>query len=118
MRNAITKIIAHPLGLYILAALMANVNYTSVYEIITVGIILAAVAYGFDALFLRNISYSTNAIIKGVIIGFLVWLSQFVFVGSFVSIWGAVAVGIVLGIVEYAIIRFATSDDVAHTPSQ
>lgn len=117
MRNAIAKIIAHPLGLYILATLMPNVNYTSVYEIITVGLVLAAVAYAFDALFIRSMSFTTNAIIKAIVIGLLVWLSQFVFIGSFVSIWGAVITGIVLGIVEYAIIKFATPEDVAQNPT-
>lgn len=117
MWNVITKIIAHPLGLYILAVLLPNVNYVSTYEIITVGIVLAAVAYAFDVLFIHSVNYTTNAIIKAVIIGLLVWLSQFVFVGSFVSGWGAIITGIVLGIAEYIIIRFARPDESTQTSS-
>lgn len=115
MWNVISKIIAHPLGLYILAMLLPFINYTSTYEIITTGLVLAAVAYAFDALFIHSISYSTNAIIKSVIIGFIVWLSQFVFIGAYVSGWGAVISGIVLGIVEYAIIRFARPEESTRT---
>ena len=115
MWNVIAKIIAHPLGLYILAALLPSVNYTSAYEIITVGIVLAAVAYAFDALFIHSMSYSSNAIIKAIVIGLLVWLSQFIFVGSYVSVWGAIITGIVLGIAEYIIIRFARPDESAQT---
>lgn len=114
MRNAIAKIIAHPLGLYIIAALMTNVNYTSIYEIVTTGLVLAALAYAFDVLFLRSMSYSTNAIIKAIIIGLIVWLSQYVFIGSYVSGWGAVSTGIILGIVEYLIVRYIATMDMAH----
>ena len=117
MRNAIAKIIAHPVGLYIIAALMTNVNYASVYEIITTGLVLAAIAYAFDVLFIKSISYSTNAIIKAVVIGLIVWLSQFVFVGSYVSGWGAVGTGIILGIVEYVIVRYIATMDMAHSPT-
>lgn len=115
MRNAIAKIIAHPLGLYIIAALMTNVNYTSVYEIITTGLVLAALAYAFDVLFIKSMSYSTNAIIKAVLTGLIVWLSQFVFVGAFVSGWGAVSTGIILGIVEYFIVRYVATQDISHS---
>lgn len=113
MRNAITKVIAYPIGLYVLAILMPNVNYVSIYEIITVGVVLAAVTYAFDVLFLKSISFTTNAIIKAIVIGLIVWLSQFVFVGAFVSMWGAVGTGIVLGIMEYAIIKFAVPEEPA-----
>lgn len=111
MWNVISKVIAHPLGLYILAVLLPNINYVSTYEIITTGLVLAAIAYAFDALFIHSISYSTNAIIKAVLIGLIVWLSQFVFVGAYVSGWGAVIAGIVLGIAEYIIIRFARPEE-------
>lgn len=115
MWNAIAKVIGHPLGLYILAVIMPNVNYVSGYEIITTGLVLAAIAYAFDALFIHSMSYMTNAIIKTIVIGIVVWLSQFVFVGSYVSFWGAVTVGIVLGAVEYVIIRFARPEQSART---
>lgn len=118
MWNAIAKVIAHPLGLYILASLLPNVNYVSAYEIITVGIVLAAVAYAFDALFIHSMSYTSNSIIKAVVIGLLVWLSQFVFIGAFVSVWGAVITGIALGVVEYLIIRFARPDESTQTNVQ
>ena len=117
MWNVISKVIAHPLGLYILATLLPNVNYVSIYEIITTGLVLAAIAYAFDALFMHSVSYSTNAIIKAVTIGLVVWLSQFVFVGSYVSGWGAIITGIVLGIAEYVIIRFARPEE-SHSTAQ
>lgn len=106
MTGFIAKIILCPVALIVSDLLSTHINYTSYYQPIVTGILLAVIAHGMELLILRRgtawISTFSDLIAAFVII----YLSQFLFAGAYVTLLGALLASLIIAVAEHFLHKY------------
>lgn len=95
------KLIICPLTVYISDILFKGVFYSTIYQPIVVGLILAVSAHMMEVLMLKRDTQWMSLALDFVAATAIVYFSQFFLRGSVVSLNGALLTAFLLGITEY-----------------
>jgi uncharacterized membrane protein YvlD (DUF360 family) len=105
----IAKIILIPIALIVSDLLSTHINYTSYYQPIVTGIILAVIAHGMELLILRRGTAWVSTFSDFVLAFVVVYLSQFLFAGAYVTFWGALLAAVIIAVAEHFLHRYLIS---------
>lgn len=101
MIGLIMKLIVCPLVVILSDALLDSVNYASIYQAIGVGIVLALLAHTMEVMVLRKGTFWISTAADFIAAFAVVYLSQFVLYGTFITFTGALITALLLTVTEY-----------------
>ena len=101
MNSFLLKIIVCPISLIVLWWLLPNIEYGAYYQPIIVGLVLAVAGVLMEYLFLKKGTLWTSVAMDFVASVLLVYFISNWFPTANVTFFGAILVGLVLGVIEY-----------------
>ncbi|WP_199614510.1 DUF2512 family protein [Paenibacillus alkalitolerans] len=101
------KLVATPLVLWLADWMLADVYYPTLTSSLSTGLTLAIIGYGTEWLMLRRGTLWLTTIVDWAVTAAIVYVSQFMFPGTFVTVMGALLTGGVMAIAEYFMHRYA-----------
>lgn len=99
--NLLVKLAVCPLVIYIADVLSPQINFSSIWQILAIGWVVAVVSNVGDRLLLEKISILTLTWLDVAIFSLIIWLSSLVYTNSYISFSGSLFAGILLGFEEY-----------------
>lgn len=102
MANAVLKFITCPLAVILSAFLFPNVDFANWTQPVLIGIILAVAGILMEYLFLREGTLWWSTAMDFAASVAIVYIAALFLPGAYVTFWGAVLTGLILGVIEYA----------------
>lgn len=110
MFNFLLKMLLCPGIIFIADALSPAINYSSSWHVIITGVFVGVIGYVMDSVLLINVGSEMSAIMDTVAATIVVYLSQFFFTGTVITLLGALLGGVLLGLSEYLTHRLILGD--------
>jgi hypothetical protein len=101
LASFLMKLVICPAAVIIASYLLPNLNYSTLYQPIIVGLVLAAAGVMMEYLFLKEGTIWISTGMDFVASVLIVYFVSLLFVGASVTFFGAVLVGLLLAITEY-----------------
>ncbi|MDY0405742.1 DUF2512 family protein [Virgibacillus sp. 179-BFC.A HS] len=100
MAGFIVKIIICPIAILFASWILPNVNFSSWYQPIILGVVIALVGYFMEVLMLRRDTNWLATLLDFLVASAIVYFGSLIFINSYVSFWGAVFTGLIVAITE------------------
>lgn len=101
MKFFLIKLVVCPLGVFLADLMLQDVVFPSLASVIATGVVLAIAGQLMEAVMLRPGTLWLSTIADWAAASLIVYLSQFVIAGAFVSVVGALLAGGILALFEY-----------------
>lgn len=100
MTGLVVKLLVCPIGIMIASWIFPNVNFSSWYQPILIGLALAVVGYVMELLFFREDTKWLMLFLDFILTTAGVYFGAMLFIGADVTFWGAVLTGILIAVTE------------------
>lgn len=95
------KVIACPLVVYICDMIFNDICYSSPYQAIITGLVLAVAGHMMEVLMLKKGTLWVSTFVDLIVFFGLIYVSQFFFPGAYINITGAAITAIILSAAEH-----------------
>lgn len=95
------KAVLTPIVLILSDYAFANLNYGSLTQAIITGLIIAIIGQALEVMLLRSGKVFTSTVLDFFAAFLVIYLSQFVFAGSRITLVGAFMASVVIGVAEH-----------------
>lgn len=109
------KLLSIPIVLWIASYFLADIYYPSFYQPILTGLAIAVIGRLAERLLLKQGTVTLSAIADAILSILIIYYSQYIFSGARVTLNGAIAISIIIGIMEYAVHAFLVGRDRQHS---
>jgi hypothetical protein len=101
LTSFLMKMIMCPLVVVLASYIFPNVRFASVYQAITLGIVLAIIGAMMEYLFLREGTLWINTIMDFIASSIIIYLMSLFLTGARVTLTGAILTGVLLAVTEH-----------------
>ncbi|HLR51344.1 MAG TPA: DUF2512 family protein [Candidatus Avamphibacillus sp.] len=100
MMGLVVKLIVAPVGIILASWIFPNVNFANWYQPIILGIVAAIIGHLMEVAMLRKNTNVMTLIADFVVSSAIVYFGAMFFMNSYVTFWGALLTGALLGVTE------------------
>lgn len=106
MTGFILKLVTCPLLVLLMSSVTSQVNYASWYQPVIVGFVLAVAAHIMELMLLREGTFWISNAADFIAATLILYYSQYLFEGAYITWGGAVVTAVVLTIIEYFVHQY------------